>query len=85
MELYTGTDILRGSAQTCLKALQSGNMNIGIQEAGKIEGMAHALFARSIKNIYHHFNYKRKDLDDWIKNKKIHETHRDDFMRFAGK
>jgi hypothetical protein len=83
MELYIDTDILRGSAQTCLKALQSGNVNMGIQEAGKVEGIAHALFTRAIKNIHHHFNYKRTDIDDWITNKKIHEIHKDDFMKYA--
>jgi hypothetical protein len=85
MELYTDTDTLRGSVQACKKALQSGNIYVGIQEAGMAEGMAHSLFTRSIKNIYHHFNYKREDIDDWIKNKRIHETHRDDFMRYADK
>ena len=83
MELYVDTDILRGSTQKCLKALQSGNANMGIQEAGKVEGLAHALFTRAIKNIHYHFNYKPTDIDDWIANKKIHEIHKDDFMKYA--
>jgi hypothetical protein len=85
MELYIDTDVLRGSAQTCLKALQSGNVNMGIQEAGKVEGIAHTLFTRAVKNIHHHFNYKRTDIDNWIANNKIHEIHKNDFMKYADK
>lgn len=84
-ELFTATDNLRSIVQTCLKALQSGNTNIGIQEAGKVEGIAHTLFTRSIKNIHQHFNYKRNDIDDWIANKRISELHKDDFIRYADK
>jgi len=85
METYTSTDILRGSAQACLRALSSENIKIGIQEAGIVEGMAHALFARSIRNIHHLFNYTRNDVDNWITNKRIHAIHKDDFMRYADK
>ena len=85
METYTSTDILRGSAQACLKALLSEDVKTGIKEAGKVEGMAHALFARSVKNIHYHFNYTRNDVENWITNKRIHAIHKDDFLRYADK
>lgn len=85
MEGYSDTGILLGSTQSCLKELQSGNTNLVIQEAGKSEGMAQALFARSIKNIHHHFDFTRKDVDDWINNKKIQAHHRDAFLGYADK
>ena len=85
MELYTDTDMLRGAAQECLRELQSGNYSLGIQHAGIVEGISHALFTRSVRNIYHHFNYKRKDIDDWIENKRIHERHKSDFLRYPSK
>jgi len=80
MELYSKTGILLGSSQTCLKELQVGNNSIAIQEAGKAEDMAQALFQRSIKNIYHHFDFTRKNVDEWIEKKKIQEFHRDAFL-----
>lgn len=85
MEVYSDTGILLGGTQRCLKELQSGNNNLVIQEAGKSEGMAQALFARSIKNIHHHFDFTRKDVDDWINNKKIQAHHRDAFLGYAEK
>jgi len=85
MEVYADTGILLGSTQGCLRELQAGNTNVVIQEAGKSEGMAQALFARSIKNIHHHFDYTRKDVDDWITNKKIQDYHRDAFLKYAEK
>jgi len=85
MEVYSDTGILLGSAQGCLRELQTGNTNLVIQEAGKSEGMAQALFARSIKNIHHHFDFTRKDVDDWINNKKIHAHHKDVFLMYAEK
>lgn len=85
IELYLDTDMLRAFAQNGLKSLQSGNANIGIQELGKVEGMAHSLFTRSIKNIHHHFNYNRNDIEKWIKNAKIHAIHKNDFLKYIGK
>lgn len=85
MELYKDTGILLGSTQSCLEELQKGNTNLVIQAAGQTEGMAQALFARSIKNIHHHFDYTRKNVDEWIKNNKIHFHHRNDFMGYAEK
>jgi len=85
MEMYKDTGILLGSTQSCLGELQKGNANLVIQAAGQAEGMAQALFARSIKNIHHHFDYTRKDVDEWIKNNKIHSHHRDSFMGYAEK
>ena len=85
MELYSDTGILLGNTQTCLRNLQENNTNLAIQEAGKTEGMAQAIFARSIKNIHHHFDFTRKDLEDWIKNKKIHDFHKDSFLKYAEK
>ena len=85
MELYSETGILLGSAQACLKELQAGNSNLAIQEGGKAEGMAQALFQHSIKNIYHHFNFTRGKLDKWIDEKKIQEAHKDSFLKYAEK
>lgn len=85
MELYSKTAILLGSAQTCLKELQLGNNSIAIQEAGRAEGMAQALFQRSIKNIYHHFDFTRKNVDEWIDKRKIQEHHKDAFLKYAEK
>ncbi len=85
MELYSDTGILLGNAQTCLKNLETNNINLAIQAAGKTEGMAQAIFKRSIKNIQHQFGFTRKDLDDWIKNKKIHDFHKDAFLTYAEK
>ena len=85
MEAYSDMGILLGSAQACLAALKAGDANTAIQEAGKAEGMAQAVFTRSIKNIHHHFNYKSKDVDDWIKNKKIFDFHRDAFLKYTDK
>jgi len=39
MEAYSDTGILLGSAQTCWQGLQNANTNLGIQSAGKVEGM----------------------------------------------
>ena len=83
IELYLDTDMLRGFAQNGLKSLQSGDSNVGIQELGKVEGMAHSLFTRSIKNIHHHFDYKRNDIEKWIKDGKIHGAHKDDFLKYT--
>ena len=85
MELYLDTGTLLGNAQTCLRNLQENNTNLAVQEAGKTEGMAQAIFARSIKNIHHHFDFTRKDLEDWSKNKKIHDFHKDFFLKYAEK
>jgi len=85
MELYSETSILLWSVQTCLKEMQAGNNNFAIQEVGKAEGMAQALFQRSIKNIYHHFNFTRKKVDEWINKKKIPEHHKDAFLKYAEK
>jgi hypothetical protein len=85
MELYSETGILLGSAQTCLKELQAGNNSLAIQEVGKAEGMAQALFQRSIKNIYHHFDFTRKNVDEWINKKKIQDHHKDAFLKYAEK
>lgn len=81
MELYSKTAILLGSTQTCMKELQAGNNSLAIQEAGRAEGMAQALFERSIKNIYHHFNFTRKKVDEWIDKGKIQEYHKDAFLK----
>jgi hypothetical protein len=85
MEVYSDTEILLGSAQGCLSELQNANSNSAVREAGKVEGMAQALFLRSVKNIRHHFNFTRKDIDDWIKNKKIRANHEDAFLKYADK
>ncbi|GEM_PF-1351879 len=85
MELYSETGILLGSVQACLKELQVGNNSLAIQEVGKAEGMAQALFQHSIKNIYHHFNFKRKKVNEWIKEKKIRESHKESFLKYAEK
>jgi len=85
MEVYSDTGILLGSTQACLNQLLSGNTNLGIQEAGKSEGMAQALFSRSIKNIHHYFDYSRKDVDNWINNSKIHGHHKNVFLMYAEK
>jgi len=85
IELYSKTGILLGSTQTCLKELEAGNNGLAIEAAGKAEGMAQALFQRSIKNIYHHFNFTRKKVDEWIDKKKIDERHKDAFLKYAEK
>ena len=85
MELYLDTGILLGNAQSCLRNLQENNTNLAIQDAGKTEGMAQAIFARSIINIHYHFDFTRKDLENWIKNKKIHNFHKDYFLKYAEK
>jgi hypothetical protein len=85
MEVYADTGILLGSTQGCLRELQTGNTNLVILEAGKAEGMAQALFNRSIKNIHHHFDYDCQDIEDWIANKKIFDYHRDAFLKYAEK
>jgi len=83
MELYSEAGILLGSAQTCLKGLRAGDGSLAMQEAGKAEGMAQALFQRSIKNIYHHFDFRRKNVDEWINKRKIQEHHKDAFLKYA--
>jgi hypothetical protein len=85
MEAYSNTGMLLGSTQGCLRELQAGNTNLVIQEGGKSEGIAQALFTRSIKNIHHHFAYTRKDIDDWITKKKIQDYHKDAFLKYAEK
>jgi len=85
METYTSSDNLRSCVQTSLNALLSGNINLGIQEAGKVEGLAHALFTKSIKSIHSNFNYTKSDIEVWVKNNKIHASHKDDFLRYAEK
>jgi hypothetical protein len=85
MEIYSDTGILLGSAQTCLQGLQGGHNNLAVQDAGKVEGMAQALFMRSVKNIHHRFDFTRKDVDEWINKNKILAYHRDAFLKYAEK
>lgn len=85
MELHSEAGILLGNAQACLMALQTGNANNAMQDAGKTEGLAQALFQRSIKNIYHHFEYTREEIEIWVEKKKIEEHHKDSFLRYAEK
>ena len=85
IELYSETSMLLGSIQTCLQELQAGKSDLATQEAGKAEGMTQALFQRSIKNIYHHFNFTRKKVDEWIEKKKINEVHKNSFLKYAEK
>ena len=60
-------------------------MDLANADAGKIEGMAQALFQRSVKNIHHHFNYSEKTVDRWVRNKKIDSHHKDDFLKYTVK
>ena len=83
MELYRDAGILLGNVQTCLNGLREGDTSLAMLEAGRAEGMAQALFQRSVKNIYHHFNYTRSNLDQWIKSRKIQEGHKDAFLQYA--
>jgi hypothetical protein len=85
MEMYSDTAILLGNAQGCLREIQTNNINLVIQEAGKVEGLTQALFQRSIKNIHHHFDFTRKDVDEWIDKKKIFDFHKDSFLKYAEK
>jgi hypothetical protein len=85
MELYSEAGIMLGNAQSCLKELQAGNNAPAVQEAGRAEGMAQAIFQRSIKNIYHHFVFTRSNLDEWIEKRKIDEHHKDAFLKYAEK
>lgn len=85
IELYSDVSILVGSTQSCLSALQSNNTNLGIQCAGKVEGMAQAIFYRSVKNIHYHYHFTRKDIDKWIAHNKIHSFHKDEFLKYAEK
>lgn len=85
MELHNQAGILLGNAQSCLKDLKSGNVNEAMQDAGKAEGLAQALFQRSIKNIHHHFEYTREDLENWEKNGKIKDFHKEAFLSYAEK
>jgi len=56
-----------------------------MQEAGKTEGIAQALFARSIKNIHHHFDFSRQDVENWIANNKIDAHHKYAFLKYIEK
>jgi hypothetical protein len=85
MELYSEAGMLLGCTQECLKSLRDNKNSIATQEAGKAEGIAQALFQRSIKNIYHHFSFTRKNLDVWVETKKIDETHKETFLKYAEK
>ncbi len=83
MELHRQAGMLLGSTQSCLTELKTGGINGALQDAGKAEGLAQALFQRSIKNIHHHSEYTRKDIEAWIKNGKIEEHHKASFLNYA--
>ncbi len=85
MSVYSEATILLGSTQACLKELSLGNMNQVLQQAGKAEGLAQALFDRSVKEIYHNFQFSREDIDRWTENKKIFDFHKDAFLKYAEK
>jgi hypothetical protein len=85
MELYRTTGILLGAAQSCLGEIKNNNMALANADVGKIEGMAQALFQKSIKNIHHHFNYSEKTVDRWLKKNKIDGKHKKDFLTFIVK
>jgi len=85
MGLYSDTGKLLWNAQSCLSQLQAGNINLAIQEAGKVEGQGQILFTRTITNIHHHFNFTQKDIDDWINRGKIDAHHKGAFLKFAEK
>jgi len=85
MELNRDIGVLLGSVQSCLKELKSSGNAQSLAEAGKTEGLAQSLFEYSIKNIYHNYNYTRKDIDNWVTNKKIDLNYKDIFLKYAEK
>jgi len=85
LELYSLASRLLWSTQTCLEAIRNEDNNLITQEAGRSEGSSQALFELSIKNIHRQFNYSRKDIEDWIKVKKIQSLHKDIFLKYAEK
>jgi ribosomal protein S15P/S13E len=68
-----------------MRELQAADTKLATQDIGRTEGMAQALLARSIKNIQHHFNFNRKDVDEWIEKGKIRSHHKDAFLTYAEK
>ncbi len=85
IELYRDTGMMLGAIQDCLGAINGNYIELAASSAGKTEGMAQALFQRSIKNIAHHFNYSTEIVDSWIEKKKIDSHHQDDFLKYAEK
>jgi hypothetical protein len=85
MELYLETITLLGNAQACLVNLKAGNSNLALENAGKVEGLAQALTQRSIRNVYHNFNFTREKVEEWVKTGKIQEMNKSDFLKYAEK
>ena len=83
MELYRDAGIMLGAVQECLGAIQTNNIQSATSAAGRTEGMAQALFQRSIKNIQYHTNYSKETVDSWIEKEKIDDHHRGDFLKYA--
>ena len=85
MELYLETMTLLGNAQACLDDLKAGNSDLAIEKAGKVEGLAQALTQRSIRNVYHNFNFTSEKVEEWVKTGKIQEMHKGDFLKYTEK
>ena len=85
MSAYANAGIILGSAQACLAGIKSGDINKGIHEAGRVEGIAQTLLMKTIKDVFNNYNYNRKDIEDWVNSGKIHDFHKEAFMKYADK
>jgi len=83
MELYRDTGIMLGAVQQCIESIQKNDLQSANSAAGRTEGMAQALFQRSIKNIQFHFKYSKDTVERWIEDEKINEHHKSDFLKYA--
>jgi hypothetical protein len=82
---YHRASIVFGCADLCLKALQRDDISVAIQEAGKAQGAAQTIWARSVENLQHHYRYTLKDIDEWIQRGRIAEHEGRDFRKYAEK
>lgn len=82
---YHRASIVFGCAELCLQALQRGDTSVALQEAGKAQGAAQTIWARSVENLQHHYGYTYKDVDEWIQSGRIAEHEGPDFRKYAKK
>lgn len=82
MATYSTVAILLGKLQMCQESLKNNNTNLIMQHVNASEGMAQTFLVDSVRHIHSHYNFTRNDVDEWIKHKKIHDYHKDLFLKF---
>ena len=82
-EFYRNASLLLNYTFDCRENLRHNNNTHAQEKAGSVEGVAQTFFSQSIKNIHRLYGYNHITVDDWIKNNRVHESHRNEFLKFS--